>query len=263
LDRALGQLPDPRQHFTPPTRFAAALELPAEVAETEALLFAARRLLAELTGFLVAAHGGVQGLNLTLSHADRLTTRISLDLITPSRDLTHLTQLLRERLDRLVLPAPVHSITLRARDIRPLPPSSLPLFPSGRPAAEDWPLLMERLRARLGSTAVHSITPLAEHRPERAWRTSDPGEQSDPPRRGLRPLWLLAEIRSLEIQAGNPCLNGPLRLLAGPERIESGWWDGQDIARDYFVAQTRGGSRVWVFRECRSPQTWYLHGIFA
>ena len=39
---------------------------------------------------------------------------------------------------------------------------------------------------------------------------------------------------------GRPCRRGPLKLLSGPERIESGWWDSGeasgDIRRDYFIA---------------------------
>ena len=37
----------------------------------------------------------------------------------------------------------------------------------------------------------------------------------------------------------------------GRECIESGWWDGQDISRDYFVARNRQGMRLWVFRNRR------------
>ena len=54
LDRALGRLPDPRNFFVPPARFGAAIELPAEVTQAEALLFAARRLIVQLAGFLAA-----------------------------------------------------------------------------------------------------------------------------------------------------------------------------------------------------------------
>src|SRR5437762_1092309 len=59
-DRALGRLPDPRNFFVPPARFGAAIELPAEVTQAEALLFAARRLIVQLAGYLAARSGGVQ-----------------------------------------------------------------------------------------------------------------------------------------------------------------------------------------------------------
>ena len=60
LDRGLGRIPDPRNFFVPPARFQAAIELPAEVTQAEALLFAARRLIVQLAGFLAARSRGVQ-----------------------------------------------------------------------------------------------------------------------------------------------------------------------------------------------------------
>jgi hypothetical protein len=51
-----------------------------------------------------------------------------------------------------------------------------------------------------------------------------------------------------------------LRLLSEPERIESGWWDGADIARDYYTALDSHGVRLWVFRERHAPHGWFLHG---
>jgi protein ImuB len=75
----------------------------------------------------------------------------------------------------------------------------------------------------------------------------------------LRPLWLLDPPRPLKTQGETPWLDGPLTLLSGPERIESGWWDGNDAARDYFVACDCEGAKFWLFRE----EQWFLHGIFA
>jgi protein ImuB len=53
---------------------------------------------------------------------------------------------------------------------------------------------------------------------------------------------------------------GDFVLLAGPERIESGWWDGDDAKRDYFVARLPNAALAWIFRE---EGQWYLHGLFA
>jgi protein ImuB len=51
-------------------------------------------------------------------------------------------------------------------------------------------------------------------------------------------------------------------LKGGMERIESGWWDGRDADRDYYVAQDRHGARLWVYCE-RASGEWFVHGLFA
>jgi protein ImuB len=70
-----------------------------------------------------------------------------------------------------------------------------------------------------------------------------------------RPVWLLDE--PLPLHDG-------LILEQGPERIESGWWDGKGVARDYYIAHEprSHGAKLWVFQE-RQSKRWYLHGMFA
>ena len=112
---------------------------------------------------------------------------------------------------------------------------------------------------------MHGLGLHPEHRPERAWRPVAPGEQPPPPRDGsggARPLWLVEPPRRLKENRGVPHDGGPLELLAGPERIESGWWDGGEIARDYFIARAPNAALLWVYRE-RGAAGWYLHGVFA
>jgi protein ImuB len=58
----------------------------------------------------------------------------------------------------------------------------------------------------------------------------------------------------------------PWVLRDGPERIESGWWDGADVRRDYYVADTPAGETVWIYRDHRfgiDDGEWFLHGFFA
>ena len=84
-----------------------------------------------------------------------------------------------------------------------------------------------------------------------------------------QPLWLLPQPRPLPERAQRPLLDGqPLQLLAGPERLETGWWDAAGPAvRDYFIAQAASGALVWVYRH-RLPVDdagpgWFLQGLFA
>ncbi len=261
LDRALGKIPEPRVWFVPPARFAARLELPAQVTEAEGLLFAARRLLVQLEGVLVARQSGVCSFALSLRHPGVRPTRVAVALAHPSRDAVHFTALLREHLARLELAAPVEAIRLQAAGFEPLHATTASLFHDARDAGENWVRLLDRLAARLGETAVRRLAIQSEHRPEFASQAVAP-ESSSGPRSaplpgeresGPRPLWLLETPRRL---AENEFV-----LLAGPERIESGWWDGREVRRDYFIARTGDASLVWIFRE--RERGWFLHGIFA
>jgi protein ImuB len=266
LDRALGRIPDPRLSFAPPGRFEAALPLPAPVEQADALLFAARRLIAELCGRLAATGQGVQRLVFSLAHEGRDDTRFALDLVTATRDSTHLTSVLRERLERLSLPCPVTRLAMESGMLLPLASSNLSFLPDERTRTETITQLVERLRARLGEEAVRGFDILPDHRPERAWRPCEPGKESGtrcvwPP--SARPLWLLPSPRPLAEIDEVPQHDGPLTLLTTPERIESGWWDGHDVAREYFVAANPAQSLLWIYREPRPNGGWFLHGFFS
>lgn len=251
LDRAFGVLPDPRLPFVAPSRFYSGLELPAPVEETEALLFALRRLLCELVGWLRGKNAGVTQLRLTLKHRDLPATEVTLGVTLPSRDAEHLLALWRERLARVALPQRVEAIVLGADEIAELAPSNFSLFAE----AADGVALLDRLRARLGDSKLSRLSVHADHRPEFAWRAGH-GDASDAPA-NRRPLWLLDEPRRL-----GPALNGTFELITGPERIEGGWWDGRDVVRDYFVASDLHGARFWIFMD-RANGEWFLQGIFG
>jgi protein ImuB len=253
LDRACGALPEARVFFAPPPRFAARLELPAPVSHAEGLLFAARRLLIQLEGLLAARHAGIRNFDLILFF-HREQSAVKIGLASPARDAERFARLLRERLAALALAQPVEAIALEAEDFVPLMERTAGMFGDAAAEAEDWARLLERLELRLGRGAVHGLATYPDHRPELAWRRVEPGEWEPREFRqpGPRPLWLLEPPRRLGQQA-------PL-LRAGPERIEAGWWDGDEARRDYFIAQGEDLSLTWVYRE---DGEWYLHGFFA
>jgi protein ImuB len=253
LDRALGRAPEPRAFFSPPERFAAGLELPAEVSHAEALLFAARRLLVQLEGLLAARQAGVRTFTLELVHRDGSMSAIAVQLASPAREAERFSQLLHEKLATVQLAQPVEAIRVQAADFTALGGKSAGLFGDSAAEAEDWARLLERLQARLGRDAVHGVSPFPDHRPEYAWRRVDPGDW-DPHefvQPGPRPAWLLEKVMAVE--------ESRLDLIAGPERIACGWWDGDEARRDYFVA-AYGSSLAWVYRE---DGQWYVHGFFA
>lgn len=264
LDRALGRSPDPRLRFEPPARFFSRLLLPAEIANREALLFPIRRLLLELEGFLLGRGSGVQAFVLELGHAGAADTRLEIGLVAPAREPAHLLALVREHLDRHTLAEPVEAIALRADRFENVDAAPDDLFTPAKGAGQSWQGLVERLQARLGAGAVAGLEVCDEHRPERAWRLVEPGARGPSEVRPLpRPAWLLEPPSPLQCIDGRPHLHGRLILREGPERIESGWWEGAEIARDYFIAENPGHARFWIYREPGRPDRWFLHGVFG
>lgn len=288
LDRALGRVPDARLPYAPPPRFEARLPLPAPADDAQALGFALQRLVVQLAHWLTARGLGVTHLTLTLAHERYIHARgivptvVPFALGAPARATAHLTGVLRERLARVALPAPVEALLLASDETAPLAARNLGLLPGDEAQRVEVPLL-ERLRARLGDDAVTLLAPHAEHRPELAQREAalvpaHPARaakadadlsasaaaiatrqaQSLPP----RPLWLLDAAQPI----GDRLEARPWVLRDGPERIESGWWDGRDLRRDYFVAETPEGELRWIYRDHRygtDDGEWFLHGIYG
>ena len=290
LDRAMGRAIDVRIPYQPAPVFVTRLELPYQVTESTALLFGARRLLGQLAGWLNAGRLGTRRLTFTAEHDDCPPTPIEVRLATPSRDPDRLCVLLRERLGRIQLPEATHTLGLTCNDASPMGDTTVDLFTSAPPEHESLGRLIERLHARLGPGGLWRVNPYPDHRPEAAYRiewvedltrlttAGMPKKNCMAPDQvpykrpaGLpRPLWLLHTPVALAERNTRPFWHGPLALVAGPERIETGWWDGNLVERDYFVAENDEHILVWIFRsrtglsnQGSGPGTWYLHGLFG
>jgi protein ImuB len=263
LDRLRGDAPDPLPLYQPPDTFGARMEFDHEIESSEALRFPLRRLLGDLCTFLQSRDGGVQRFELLLEH-DPLQfkhlppTRLRIGTQTPQRDLAALFDLCLLRLQASAIPAPVRALALRADELPPFVPAARDLFDARSSVQLDWPQLADRLRSRLGNDVVYQLAATDDPRPEHAWRKRRNAQASATRlmrKVGPRPAWLLR--RPL------PLHGEPKHILAGPERIESGWWDGGDLRRDYYVIETREGQRAWAFRGIDGEAPWLLHGWFA
>lgn len=258
LARARGEIPDPGGWFEPAPTFRHGLVLPFAATAIEPLLFASRRLFASLATWLQARHAAVDHCRLVLEHEARADTVVDIVFGTPGRDPARLALVAQEKLAALQLKAPVCALRLESDAPVCLPPVSTELF-GGSDQDGEAGLLLDRLRARLGSAAVRQLQTRADHRPEAATRTdensaSGPGAAfSDASLQ--RPFWLLAQPQALDAHR--------FRLLSEAERIESGWWDGACVRRDYYLAEHEPHLLCWVFQELDAPQRWFLHGYFG
>ncbi len=282
LDRASGRLPDPRACFALPETFATRVEFMQEVEHFEGLRFPLRRMLGELENFLAARGAATQEWRVTFEHTRTTRTAFAVKTRDPARDRARWETLLGERVAREPLSGFVSAIVIACRRIEAYVPVNESWLPDRGAAQGHWNSLAERLTARLGEGSVLSIAVRDDHRPERAWhslgdgiaqrpratakapsRSTRPAALQAPPACPPRPAWLLENPRALITRNTQPHYQGALDMLAGPERIESGWWDGQPARRDYFVARNRNGETLWIYRELKAPDRWYLHGFFS
>lgn len=278
IDTALGRQAEPRRWFQAPETFSVRLELLSRVEHSEGLLFGAQRLLRQLCGWLAARHLATREVLLQAEHESgrhhHPPTSMTLRLAQPSREENRLIGVLRERLAVARLPAPVHALQLSCQHTVALPGTHADLFPGPQADRDELGRLIERLQSRLGRDQVQRLEGVADHRPEAAYRIDavDPSRQvrhasvTPLPVGGMpRPVWLLDKPLPLTEQRQRPCWHGPLTLLAGPERIETGWWDGAEIQRDYFIAEDPSAGWVWIFRTRADKDRggWFLQGVFG
>ena len=277
LNKALGKVAEPTLNYIPPPAFAASYDLPYELENLNQLLPIADELLAQLCDFLRRRDLSTSSLVLFLRHEKRDSTEINIGLRMASRSQQHLTLLLETHFDKLSIPAPVVAVKIEVKEFDAFFAKSDSLLknePSGSASYSDSNLIqfIEQLQARFGDNHVKSVSNATQHCPEyaslqlnykeklnRRGRIAMPVEVSENP----RPLWLLKEPKQLNINKGRLFYRKPIAIVSGPERIETHWWSGIDVCRDYYVAREHNGSRLWIYHEKNGKRNWYLHGFFA
>jgi protein ImuB len=282
LDAAYGLAPELFEWIEPPEAFHARIELFDRIENADHLLAGAERLVQQLTGWLCARQLAVERITLQLEHergkVARPPTPLEIALAEPTWRDEHLVRLLRERLAKQVLDAPVIGLGLEAQQMQPMAPPSESLFPDPGGSEEDRVRMLELLVARLGADNVLQAVPQADYRPEQAnvWvpvqqkvREAERQAQMPPDVASLpRPTWLLAKPIALLMRDHRPFYGSPLKMASNPERIEAGWWS-ETQARDYFVAEGQDHALYWVYRERivgsgeDAEPRWFLHGLFG
>lgn len=254
LDRLIGAAADPRPIYRLPPQYHARFEFEAEVHSTEALLFPLRRMLREFVGFLRARDTGVQKFTLRFLHRDAVATVLTIGLSMPDRNSERFLALARERLEHAALPTASVALELSANEFAMPTGLHIDMLSGATEQSEELGHTIDRLVARLGEAQVHGVKAVAEHRPEDSWATAGPRDTRQHLDFPDRPLWLLPEPKPIQL-SGMPA-------LTGAERIESGWWDGGDVRRDYFIARTQQGATLWIFKDLNDG-SWHLHGFWS
>lgn len=274
LDTAYAQEPETLSWFAPPERFRQSLEPSFHLHQSAALLAASQPLLRALCGWLQHRQEALHDFRLIFHHEKgRLAcppTQLDLRFSAATWRLEDFNRVLKERLQHSALPRPAIRLELIAGPSHPRAPVSDTLFPDPGRHTQEEQRLLDLLVARLGRHGIRRPRPLAHHLPELAntWAAelAPPASQALPSSVGEhpRPFWLLPQPRFLEVHQERPVYQGrPLRLVQGPERIETGWYTGPHQRRDYFIAEDPDGARYWLYRERETGERWFLHGLFA
>jgi protein ImuB len=300
LDQAAGRLSETIPTVTPPPEFEVRrrLEYPSTRREVVGALLDSA--VGQLSQMLLRLDRGALRLDYRLDCEGTKGVELSVGLFQPAASPRHLLELIQMPLERLSLPAAVTGICLRAALTAPLAHRQQELFVDACQLASHGRLLaglIDRLSSRLGQKAVVRPRLVADAQPELAWRY-DSLVDARGPRRGRkgdspifaaschknrdspqgsaaalppRPLRLLRRPIPLAVVAIVPD-GPPLRFtwqarehrvadVRGPERIETGWWRGRPIGRDYYRVATASGAGFWLFRRLRDGK-WFLHGAF-
>ena len=205
------------------------------------------------------------------------TEPISLRLLRPTLDRRYLADLLRLQCERCRFESGVNGVRIDVVEIALPTVRQATLFDDGTNKKQERSLveLVDRLSSRLGCQAVLRSNLFPDPLPEFScqtspWLKSDASASSKASSWCLRcrPLRLLREPQLLRVEQYSD--NGlPTQIQrssvvrsSGPERIDSGWWRGRDMKRDYYRLDLASGSRLWAFCD-RSTGRWFLHGLFS
>jgi len=288
LDQALGVVEEAISPRLPVSPLSAERQLAEPIGTTEEIERLILILARTLKPDLERRGEGARRLLLSLFRVDGVVARIVVGTSRPLREPTTIAKLLYERLAALEGSLDpgygFDMVRLSIAVAAPFEMEQTDLAEDTAIAEEEFSLLADRIRARLGEEAV-LVPALAEsHLPERRARFVSSGKEIARPTRtsqpmaGGRPIRLLEKPEPVEASAEVP--EGPplsfrwrralyrVARAEGPERIAPEWWreEKPGQTRDYFRVEDMDGRRYWLYREGlygeQTAPRWFLHGFF-
>lgn len=274
LSAITGQQAEAIANLKPPPVFTASMDFPNGLSKIDELNAPMMELLSQLLHFLQKQQLYIQDLEWQFYYFRKPCDRLLLHTSPANNNLNSLLSLTRLKLEQLKLKEPVESLVLSSQCFAAANPISGDLFPElSHPSNQlkDYQQLLDKLLTRLGSETLSSLRMVDDHLPEHQQQSvavtkdyidglrpiSKPAA-TDSIHNPHLPLWLTPQ----PLPIANPNENGgPLRLVYGPQRIDSHWWRDRQ-QRDYYVARHQNGSYCWVFRDLKN-QCWFLQGWHA
>ncbi|QXO18241.1 Y-family DNA polymerase [Vibrio ostreae] len=265
VGRLLGHFKHPLSFYHPPQAFHAHLDLLYEIDNVQWLEKPLRRLLKRLEAFLTLRNQVAFELELMLQQRDDACDVVRFTSAQGEYQALKWSRLCWLSMESVQLTRPVLSLSLRV--IRSGLAEQTPGdFFRARQGQQSSAELITLLQAKLGTEQVCKLLLSDDPRPELRSRylpADQPVSVMSTPPQSLNSACHRASGRlrpSLRLPQPQP-LQEPISLIHGPERIATGWWDGHNIIRDYFIARTPQGRWLWVFRT--PEQQWFVHGQFS
>ena len=290
LDQALGKTAELIQTYRPEVALELCSSLEHPTDRREVIEQVLHTQLIELARRLTDQGRGAIQLECRLTSTQRRSITIQVGLYKPTSQAAHLFDLMRMQLEQKTLTAPIADIELSATVTSRMTDRQRALLGDvPHHAPEQLAHLVDRLSSRLGRQQVMTARLLAEPQPERAYHYEPLAGQTvrntggtrqaiakNARLAGLRPLRLYPTpipLRTIELAEApdrtwtvHPAAfqhRGTTHRIThswGPERIETGWWRGPTIRRDYYRVEDEHGSRFWIFRDLEQ-RCWFLHGF--
>lgn len=269
---------DPLQPLAPEAPLHRAMLLEDPVADTGALLFLVRRLLASLMEPLAAREQGVTAVTVTLHTSlrrDRPSLRLDLRTAEPTLDEAVLVDLIRLRLETEVrrtlagqsmaeLDMELQTAAAGADQLRLFNERTRRDLAAGSRA-------LARVRAEFGDASVVRAVLRQGHLPEGSFVWEETREVTAPSPRAVhqrtlvrrleeKPLPLPARPLRERDDCWIPSAAGDSRIeaMTGPYIVSGGWWR-REVHREYHYAISERGEILWVYYD-RPRRRWFLAG---
>ena len=293
VDQALGITPEPIEVFQAPLPLEVAHHFEHPTRHLAVLEKAVWELLTQLSARLEQRQQGALQLECHFCLADVGPAEVMhVGLYQPTPVARQLFELVQLQLQHRRFRGAIRTLVIRVISAAAMLQQQPGLLPdSSQAIPAQLRNLIERMSSRLGIGALFFPQLHADPLPEHAFRylplTSStassklrlkrPAQQvaeSAAPdgSAGLRPLRLFDPARQIDVVADRDRdlprsfrYEGITHRIAqcwGPERIETGWWRGSTVRRDYFRVEDEAGGRFWIFCELQQ-QDWFLHGMFT
>jgi protein ImuB len=277
LDQAMGRVAEVVVPFHPRPEAMASWAFDEPIDRYEIVTKVLDRLLERLQAILEERRCGARLVECVLELEDAAVQRFECSLSRPAQTAGYLSGLLRTRLEQIRVQAPIRAMCVQAVVLERMADEQPGLFDAGEASAGMLAQLLDSLASRLGRDVVTRIRFVADPQPELACCFDSALELDrrepidDPAVFDHRPLWLLARPKPIQtvtlVPRGMPQrfhhagMDHDVVHCRGPERIETGWWRGDDIQRDYFMVETTAGTCWWIFQRLDDGR-WFLHGCF-